>query len=144
MADLIVSYLVRNRTGTPYGHRIWSDGTAEGYQVAKPVRKPDGSLGYQAVTPDFYPIAHLSPKQVEAIRSGVAAAGLSGLPDSVSTRGTSSTDAGSAEWQIPNRTIHIAPWPPANDEPTFTLMNLIHRIGKIILAAQSNSQDVPA
>lgn len=145
MADLIVSYLVQSPTGAPYGHRIRSDGVAEGYQVSKPVRKTDGSFEYQAVHPDFYPVARLSPQQVEAVRGAVDAAGLPALPDNVRARGTSSTDAGSVEWQIHDgegvRTIRVAPWPPANDEPTFALMTLILRIGEIILAAQANLQD---
>jgi hypothetical protein len=143
MADLVVSYLVRNRTGSPFGHRIWSDGTAEGYQTSKPVRKADGTFEYQAVHPDFYPEARLSSQQVETIRSAVNAAGLPALPDNVRSRGTTNTDSGSAEWQIPGssgvRTIQVAPWPPANDEPTFALMNLIHRIGETILAAQARA-----
>ena len=143
MADLIVSYLVQSPTGTPFGHRILSDGTAEGYQVSKPVRKADGSFEYQAVTPGFYPVARLSSQQVEAVRKAVEGAGLPTMPDTVRARGTSSTDAGSAEWQIQiggkARTIQVAPWPPASDEPVAALMNLVLRIGEIVLAAQSNA-----
>jgi hypothetical protein len=142
MAELIVSYLVRSPTGAPYGQRILSDGTAEGYQVSKPVRKADGSFEYQAVTPDFYPVAHLSPQQLEAVKSAVAGSGLPTMPDNVHARGTSSSDAGSSEWQIQAggkvRNIQVAPWPPASDEPTAALVTLIHRLGEIVLAAQAN------
>lgn len=142
MADLIVSYLVRSPTGTPFGHRVWSDGKAEVYQTSEPKRQPDGSIEYEAVHPDFYPVAQLNAQYVEAIRSAVNTSGLSALPNNVRTRGTGNTDSGSAEWQFQDggrvRTIQVAPWPPANDEPTVALMTLIHRIGETILAAQVN------
>jgi hypothetical protein len=148
MADLVVSYVVQSRTGTPYGHRIWSDGTAEGYQVSKPVRRPDGSFEYQSVHPDFYPVARLSAAQVEAVRSAVESSRLAGLPENVRSKGTNNSDADSIDWQLAGndgvRTVHVAPWPPANDEPVAALTTLVQRIGAIILAAQSNSQDVPA
>ena len=148
MADLVVSYLVPSRTGAPYGHRVWADGNAESYQVSKPVRKPDGSFEYQSIHPDFYPVARLSPQQVEAVRSAVETSGLAAMPANIRTRGTGNSDPDNVEWQVAGedgvRTIRVSPWPPANDEPEAALMTLINRIGEIILAAQSNSRDVPA
>lgn len=143
MADLVVSYLVQTPHGNPYGHRIWADGKAEGYQVSKPVRKGDGSFEYQSVEPGFYPIATLSAQQVESLKREVNASGLSDLEGDVRAKGASTTDAGSIEWQIAGeggkRTIRIAPWPAADGEPLSSLVTLIQHIGETILAAQAEA-----
>lgn len=145
MADLVVSYLVRSRNGTDYGHRIWADGRAESYQTAKPVRMADGTFDYQAVHPDFYPVAQLSPAQVASARQAVAEAGLTELTDTVRSAGTGNSDPDTSEWQVKDgtttRTIRVDPWPP--DGAASGLQTLVGRIGAIILAAQSGSSQAP-
>lgn len=148
MADLIFSCITQPPSGDPRGYRIWTDGQADTYQVSAPVRTDEGQIELRPVKPDFYPVARLSAAQVGAIISQMDASGLRDLAARSGHEFTASHTRETITWEVPTalgtRTLTIAPWPPEQGSEAEVLLDLVLRVGAIILAAQAGSVEIPA
>jgi len=148
MADLIVSYFIESPVSEPHGQRIWEDGKVENFRTSKYVKGSDGKYHDEPVVPDWYPIASLSPSQVEAVRQAVADSNLDNLPSHLLDRAESSDlYPETAEWKFLSqtnvqKTVKIDEWAPVG--PTQgPLLRLVQRVGDIVSAAQSGSSAAP-
>ncbi len=147
MAEIIVSYLVQHHSGSMYGQRVLDNGQVENYLTTRMIKGNDGQYHNEKVTPGWYPIAQLSPAQVAAVQQAVTYSNLPHLGNNIPPDPNLKENTGErAQWQVQTpagiKTVDIDHWAPVGDIQG-PLRWLVERMGQIVIAAQSGSQDVP-
>lgn len=146
MPNLLVSYMITQRLGAPFGQRVWDSGLAETYRTSRRVKDVDGVHRTVPLTPDWYRVASLGDAQLDALRAAIAAVNAAEIPEEIATVVPGLSDISAAEWQVDTpaglKRIHVAQWGPL-DPAAEPLMGLVDRMGAIVAVAAAGLEIVP-
>ena len=123
--SILVSYLVREPMADPTGFRVWTDGSVEVYRSSRRSRDDKGVIRTQPLSPNWYPLTHLSDEDVTTLQMTLAT--LDDYPERVG-----SLTGVVAVWQLGEQAL-VAQWRPLPPEMR-PLFNLSQQVNQMVMA----------